>query len=1744
MISGNKQIYFSILAALILLCAAGKVAAQGTIGKQVGEFYNDYTTTDGGQDIQKTNTYRTTVYVKPNTNKSLSIPTTGGAAPHSYVRWYDYNTNGTPNNVTVTAASGGVKYNNGYAAKYAKSNNSWNLTMLNSITYNSSNPSGVIACDVSAYTDYAYSQNGNNRYFTQEPTLSYRWIFEIKNAHEIARALKSLGSGKYLEEKTVNLPATKLSGTLSDKDGYPRIPLEYEIENYYGYNHASNTANINLKNDGTINVYGDGKENNGVSRNGRFIRIDQSKKIKVITVTLTCGRQVYRIARFDLNYVEDPINFENLPKERELSFFKKNYVELAKLDFDYNTALATPANNCWLQPLEWDYCSYGFASASLYIKGKRDMSDGCAASQNEYGFYKTANATGLSKKGTTYSGINITDPKGNSQNGQYYYNWWNGSETVHDRRYYDTGGKEAGYFMYIDASDKPGIVAKLRVDGTFCAETKLFVSAAICNMSNGDKNSDADLNFIFKAVDEASGKEYELYRYTSGDIPKYSKGGEEPWYQIFFSFSYEEPAEGVVYDHFLLQVENNASSTQGGDYAIDDIRVYRSKPTVQANQILLPCGTEESAKIKIQIGYDKLLSTLRTSSTSDEIEIKYQFMDEDKNAITGYNYHQGATSAESPFYTCGSIWIKTDKEDMDTWTENESNLDESFAQLPIATGDKVFAKIEHIENDPQGQYDYIVFRTPNNDVLKYNKIYHTTIANSGGAFETGVCSLISDPFIIEKPGQITVDGAAVIDGKGICYGSPVTMRAVLLDRINHEPIEPCSFDWYFGSGWEAVSGPLSHYRAEEAYPSYVDDTETKLQSVRGPFTQGDYEILEEAVSTHKLYLNRKEIVRRVMKGETVLAKPIEASTGKKDNPDFNICNDVIQLNTSSESVMPEVEIGQGLKTQVVRMDLAQAQDLINSVNKTLWIPVNDFSSSDGSKAYDIVQSTDNLYEDNSTGIVYLCGTNDPAYKDLDFGEALLPKIARLNTISVGPDKEKHLVFSFNKEDDGFYATAATVGGFQMKEGFTYSLMFFYNEENNGSGTIEYSVCNGMSTLNLYIVPQYLTWTGTKGDNWNNDGNWKRSTKEELYKAEGYTDYEGDEYKSAQGFVPMHNSLATIANTTTAPWLYKLNSRDNSSLDISENMNHPATATDSTDYKANAPTKEIEYELEVWNGQDDAITSTTAKGHTYAGALFKGNSCKQIFFKQGAEMRNTQYLTYDKAHVEFELTNNRWYMLASPLQSVVAGDMYIPTEGGRQVTEAFTPITYQQGTINNRFDPAVYQRNWSTDNAENFCPKVGSYNVKKVGDWSGAYNRVDEVYNAGRGFSIRPIYFEKDADNTKKIKEGCKTLFRLPKADIRYEYYAYDSDEILDNGKGWNANSDRLAQNGRLALTPGTERVSAILKNNHNGGGELFLAGNPFMATLDITKFIAAHQSANEQSQQLKQEYILLTSQGQCYFTWSTETQHWESTIPEIAGGTVAPLQGFFVKRQVPGAEVHVTYTPDMTVAKPTALRSAQTRATNDGTARLYVTAERKGFQSHILIAKQFGADNDYNEEEDVTTFIDSNLKEQPTLYSVAGNTIVSINKISDCKMIPLGVYSENAEDVTLSFNGAESFGKEVTLYDAQTGMQTAISDSQSSFCIAGNTHGRYFICFGEIEGQEKVSAITAYSPEAGRIVIAASAGDPLKEVRIYNTLGMEVRCLTRPNSTQEEVTIPGGLYIVRIESENKNATVKVAVKNR
>ena len=52
--------------------------------------------------------------------------------------------------------------------------------------------------------------------------------------------------------------------------------------------------------------------------------------------------------------------------------------------------------------------------------------------------------------------------------------------------------------------------------------------------------------------------------------------------QMYFSFIVENDA---LYDSYVLQVDNNSESTQGGDMYIDDIRVYLATPSAEVKSI-------------------------------------------------------------------------------------------------------------------------------------------------------------------------------------------------------------------------------------------------------------------------------------------------------------------------------------------------------------------------------------------------------------------------------------------------------------------------------------------------------------------------------------------------------------------------------------------------------------------------------------------------------------------------------------------------------------------------------------------------------------------------------------------------------------------------------------------------------------------------------------------------------------------------------------------------------------------------------------------------------------------------------------------------------------------------------------------------------------------------------------------------------------------------------------------------------
>ena len=165
-------------------------------------------------------------------------------------------------------------------------------------------------------------------------------------------------------------------------------------------------------------------------------------------------------------------------------------------------------------------------------------------------------------------------------------------------------------------------------------------------------------------------------------------------------------------------------------------------------------------------------------------------------------------------------------------------------------------------------------------------------------------------------------------------------------------------------------------------------------------------------------------------------------------------------------------------------------------------------------------------------------------------------------------------------------------------------------------------------------------------------------------------------------------------------------------------------------------------------------------------------------------------------------------------------MYLPKATARQESELFKDITFSKDRYD-RFRPAVYQRSWNAAKAMVYelpDADVAQRNVALTTTWSNVYNDVQVPYTPGAGFTVKTDVSDAGAQ-PEKVK------FRLPKADASYKYYSFDG-SVSGNEQA----VDR-ADAGRLNNT----KLTVTLRGN--APNKYFMTGNPFMAYLDLAKFL-------------------------------------------------------------------------------------------------------------------------------------------------------------------------------------------------------------------------------------------------------------------------------------------------------------------
>lgn len=721
---------------------------------------------------------------------------------------------------------------------------------------------------------------------------------------------------------------------------------------------------------------------------------------------------------------------------------------------------------------------------------------------------------------------------------------------------------------------------------------------------------------------------------------------------------------------------------------------------------------------------------------------------------------------------------------------------------------------------------------------------------------------------------------------------------------------------------------------------------------------------------------------------------------------------------------------------------------------------------------------------------------------------------------------------------------------EFAEGQIYSLYIPFGEYKGGN-FVEGS-CEGYATLLVKIVPEYLTWQGTNaGENaeaWYNDTNWKQSTKGELY-----IDQTGVSGEDANGnddvtaaFAPLHFTRITIPEGQTLEL-----------EDLKEDKNLLQGIDTTSKTKA---TQYIQYDMAV-NKNDEGLIVVP----------YYINKVKAIYFKPKAQLRRQQLLTYDTARVEFEMTPNAKYWMASPLQSVFAGDMYTVKNTGRQNTYAFADITYSTAN-NDRQAPAFYQKAW--DKAITmYVPKdevnpAGSllessldtthYEVVQS-NWSREYNDVNVPYALGKGF-----YASVEKKNADALNE--KVLVRLPKADNSYEYEPWKPDTKSATLRAAMTEAPTLAKRINAGKLADNESIEVVLTDANgteewwntdnetvraiaDGDGKHFLLGNPYMYPLDIARFLKGNETI------LAQKYWTLDTKNEEGLVVGTPDVAWNDGSA-TSGAVIAPMQAFFVELKdtedatqtkaegtTTGADLKVVrFDPSMMQGEPEKVSSSLRTATAKNPV-LRLTAERDAYRSTALLTRQDDATNSYEADKDAVILLDTELEEIPQVYTIAGTRAVGVNVARRIDQIPLGVYAgEGKGEVTLTIEGIGDWAETLYLYDAVTRKSTELSGDTYTLRLDGSSHGRYFLSAGSPtgnEGVDNVESISVYSAVSGRVV--ASAGEALKRIQVFTPMGRLVRTLypARPTYTFD---LPAGIYIIRAEIAHDQKTVKLRVQ--
>ena len=1631
-----------------------------------------------GTDPQQVHTSERTIYYLPNEEIELRPAESGYSG---YMRWYDYKTGMDPyynespidsttwilspraasgaafsaintpqNNHTyevdgrsyglyaINRAEGGV-LNEDNPANPAPKIKGWNYTSVE-------NASHTIACDMSAYRDYVIKDttfaNGEKRILSiTEPTLSYRQLFHLKPAEEIANKFVKLQEGQYLEEYHYQAPVGK-TVLLATEFRFNKV-RSHKSEMCYFYRGSDEKLHriesgtkwyvSTLQADGTYSA--PAEHNPTYTSTMDYLVINATTpQTQIYTLILPAGTANnstdIRIARFTVTFVPirecGPTNEVLITPQRINSEFKR----LATIDFNANT-----------NHLPWDESSYGFVYTSGDLATNTKYARG--ASQGVFPFY----------------GEYMLTPQVNKE-------WAQASA-------------KTGNALYVDGTMEPGLVASISANTVICSGQTLYCSAWFCNPTPQAWNSEG--NPIFRCnvqgrnITNIQGTDTtftpwtDVEAYFVGELPKNSG-----WQQINFPI-----VSAHNYDQTRVSIYNFATTNIGNDFMVDDITLYVSQLPIAAYQGKMACRSIDS----------------NHTSAAAVLRIDYSMIEPGGDGFMYYQIYNN--SYENGEGKPDGVPVVLEKESEyyhdNTYDHDHNNTNNEYGSVAIPP--KSFDPKKHNDQFPENKVDTFLsvskflddlvaenadhgkayVKTENNGVTKWllyvahiipntqdadsarfklydRHSYSMRMAYTPGELEKPECNLqtpihATQQTVFElrnsensKVKQRKEDGGLqkIKDSNGQeqvvtrffthsiqnCANDLYFLDIKVINHLavstgdNIDKLEaPIYADWLIGDSIDDIYGQVRPTDEEELKKyikkAYAADSIFKLK--HGGYTHGQ-------VTTAIMYDMRR---LPVQDGKTIQEKNPNyyAKTFEELDPNAFLS----PQNYTIVKYLHDHELLQ-MYTPTVHFYLASqdtarywafpiaetAKTLINSdtvvlkdCNEPRWVTVSSQSSNYFLNITPLDKKQKTLHQRTQIPTIKVVAKNSNQFA-IPIKEITANGDVTINGTQYAKDATITINLQSLPEGFKFYdiEQSKVIGApSELLPGETYTMRVAFQEEHGynypGNNSVAENACRiGFVFFNIEVVPNTLVWTptGTSMNGWGKNENWK-----------GWIDKNGDhkiDYNTelVEGFVPMDGTDVIIPNLQN-PLIYPY-----------------IVPEDEHDH----------YPMTHYHDQ-----------HT----------CDKIYFAEGAHMNNQHLLKYEAAFVDMKLPQQgEWYMMSAPLQDMVSGDMFIPHYGNYKTGYIIAEpnpfeVSSFQGTRDNiaayAFWTAFYNQTVKTWYEDGTAKESTSAEFQQS-------NGLGNLLPPGGGFQL--LGFGPDTVPSETL------TIRLPKPDTKYT-----------SSSGREVNVDKTNAK-RLAFTPDKDGNMTITLTNAIDGNS-FIFGNPTMAFINMHDFLHDNESV------LSHEFYRLSGSTWTAVNASTMSSSERFLAPMSAVKLVAieHTNKLTITLKTSHLTLNNQYNPlsetvqeQKNATKHTLRQVPSQNETEEMPEMLTVYAFAKGNHARTILAIDRHANDYYVQGEDML-FISSGVEGNSTsvvetpvnMYTAAEKTPMMVDVRQGISQIPLAFLmakNKKADTFELAFYLSPNWTRTCYLLDKVTGQRRRIMNgSIFTLPMPANHEERYII---------------------------------------------------------------------------------------